>query len=310
MKIPMPKKVLPVALAIFLAAPAVALAAPAGYETEVEWGVNYRSAPSSDGYKYRMIPKGEYIHVIQEVNNYWLQIQTQDGQIGYISANSKYTDYDHLVRTSNATITKGVNFRSSPKVTNNKIGSISRGTVVQVLEQTNSYWVKISHNGRIGYVSTDYINLSSTGTSPGGGQVVTPTNPGDQHESPSSKADQIISFAESLIGKVSYDYGTRNVSKLIFDCSSFTEYVFERYGVELKWGTRYQKSAGKAVSKSNLQKGDLVFFGTSGSSINHVGIYIENGKFIHNTPSQDGVTIDSINSGYWADKYISARRVL
>ena len=127
---------------------------------------------------------------------------------------------------------------------------------------------------------------------------------------PSATADKIINFAESLMGKVTYEYGVRNTSKLIFDCSSFTQYVFAQYGVKLDWGTRYQKNAGQAVSKSNLKKGDLVFFATSGSSINHVGIYIENGQFIHNTPSKNGLTINSLNTGYWADKYVSARRVL
>lgn len=300
----MKKKILPLALAAFLATPIVAWAAPAGYETKVEWGVNYRSAPSTDSYKFRMLPKGEYIHVIEQVNNYWLKIQTQDGQIGYISANSKYTDYDEQPTSGTGTITRGVNFRSSPKVANNKIGSISRGTVVQVLEQTNSWWVKVSYNGRVGYVSSDYISI-------GGSPAPAPTpSQGSGINVPGNKADQIISFAESLIGKVSYEFGVRNRNRLIFDCSSFTQYVFEKHGVSLKWGTRYQKSAGYAVSKSNLKKGDLVFFGTSGNSINHVGIYIDNGKFIHNTPSKNGVTINNLNTGYWKDKYISARRVL
>jgi len=308
MKKALRKKALPVALALFLAAPSVTLAAPAGYETVVKWGVNFRSEPSTDGYKYRMIPKGEYIHVIQEVNSYWLQIQTQDGQIGYISADAKYTDYVSPSTVATGTITKGVNFRSSPKVADNKIGSISKGTKVQVLEITNQWWVKIQYNGKIGYVSSDYITVN--GQIPGapssgsGGQQ--PGNP-PQAE---NRADQIIAFAESLIGKVTYEYGVRNTSKLIFDCSSFTQYVFQQFGVDLKWGTKYQKSAGTAVSKANLKKGDLVFFATSGSSINHVGIYIENGKFIHNTPSKNGVTINDLNTGYWKDKYVSARRVL
>jgi len=304
------KKALPLALAFFIAVPAVASAAQINYETEVEWGVNLRSSPSTSSQVYRMLPKGENIHVISQVNDYWLQVQTKDGQVGYISADSKYTDYHSSPSTAGTgTITSGVNFRSSPKVADNKIGSISRGTVVEVLEVTNAYWVKIRYNGKIGYVSSSYISLSSGGSggggsSSGGGTVVQPP------ASPSATADQIISFAESLMGKVTYEYGVRNTSKLIFDCSSFTQYVFAQFGIKLDWGTRYQKNAGQAVSKSNLQKGDLVFFATSGSSINHVGIYIENGNFIHNTPSKNGLSINSLNTGYWADKYVSARRVL
>lgn len=300
------KRILPLALGLFLALPLVAWAAPAGFGTKVEWGVNYRSAPSTNSHVYRMLPKGEYIRVIQEVGNNWLQIQTQDGQTGYISSNPKYTNYSRSSQTSGTgTITKGVNFRSAPKVANNKIGSISKGTVVTVLEVTNNWWVKVQHNGKVGYVSANYITVHSSPSAPA------PSNPGTGTSVPSSKkADQIIDFAKSLMGKVTYQYGKRIPSKMIFDCSSFTQYVFEQHGVKLKWGTRYQKSAGKAVSKSNLKKGDLVFFGTSGNSINHVGIYIENGQFIHNVPSKNGVTINNLNTGYWKDKYISARRVL
>jgi len=127
-----------------------------------------------------------------------------------------------------------------------------------------------------------------------------------------SKADAVIQTAKSLIGRAEYDFGTRDTKNLIFDCSSFTQYVFAKHGVDLKWGTRYQKNAGKYVSKANLQKGDLVFFSSSkSSSITHVGIYIGNGQFIHILDvSGSDVHISSLKSGKWADRYVTARRVL
>ncbi|MCA0757134.1 C40 family peptidase [Paenibacillus sp. N4] len=210
------------------------------YETTVIYGVNLRAAASTSGTKIRLLSKGEQINVISKVNSYWLKVSTKDGRTGYISASSKYTNY----------------------------------------------------------------NSGSTGSS-------TPST--SVPSSGSTKADKVISLAQSYIGRVSYDYGTRNTSRLIFDCSSFTEFIFAKVGVDLKWGTRLQKSQGTAVSKSNLRKGDLVFFDTIGSNnkvINHVGIYMGGGKIIHNTPSVDGVTISSLTSGYWAGRYVSARRVL
>lgn len=231
------KKSILLALALCLVAPTAVQASSSRYETEIERGVNFRAAPSTSAYVFRMIPKGEDIHVIEKYNSYWLKIRVQDGTEGFISSDPKYTDY------------KG--------------------------------------------------SGSGSGSSTGGGG------------SSSVKADNIIDFARSLQGRVTYDYGTRNPDRLIFDCSSFTEYVFERYGVQLKWGTRYQQYEGTAVSKSNLRKGDLVFFSTTGSSsVNHVGIYIGNGQFIHNKPSANGVAVNSLNSGYWKDHYIKARRVL
>ncbi|MBD2868008.1 C40 family peptidase [Paenibacillus arenilitoris] len=132
-------------------------------------------------------------------------------------------------------------------------------------------------------------------------------------EAASSKADKVISYAKKYKGRVSYDWGTRNTKKLIFDCSSFTEFIFAKVGVDLKWGTASQKYQGKGVSKSSLKKGDLVFFDTIGKNnkkINHVGIYMGGGKFIHNTPSVDGIAISSLTSGFWKRAYVSARRVL
>lgn len=127
----------------------------------------------------------------------------------------------------------------------------------------------------------------------------------------SAKADAIIAKAKSLQGKVKYVFGVNNPSRLYFDCSSFTKYVFGQYGVSLKWGTKYQKSQGTYVSKSNLRKGDLVFFNNGKSkTISHVGIYIGNGQFIHNTigSSFNGVRINKLSD--YSHRYSTARRVL
>lgn len=129
----------------------------------------------------------------------------------------------------------------------------------------------------------------------------------------SQKADKIIALAESLKGKVKYKFGVNNPSKYYFDCSSFTKYVFGKYGVSLKWGTKYQSKEGAYVSKSNLKKGDLIFFSSqSGKSktITHVGIYMGNGKFIHNTIGShiNGILISKLSD--YSKRYVTARRVI
>ncbi|RKP53809.1 NlpC/P60 family protein [Cohnella endophytica] len=126
------------------------------------------------------------------------------------------------------------------------------------------------------------------------------------------KKAAIISFAKSLQGKVTYKFGVNNPSKLIFDCSSFTKYVFAKQGISLKWGTAYQSKQGTYVAKKNLQPGDLVFLSVSTpGKINHVGIYIGGGKFIHNTigKSFNGILISDLNSSTYSKRYITARRV-
>ena len=268
-------------------------AAAATYETEVTYGVNFRKDPSSSSSVYRMLKKGEEIHVIQQVNDYWLKIETKDGKVGYISANDKYTNYDGNVY---AVATGGVNFRSAPKVSDNKIGFISKGDKVKVLEQVNSYWLKVEYQGRVGYTSTNYFNYEP------------PAKP-----APTAKASEIIATAKSYIGKFEYDWGAEpwNTNYKKSDCSAFVQLVFnKKHGYDLPRTSKQQSKEGSYVSKSNLKPGDLVFFDTTDNGeINHVGIYIGDGDFIHSSPINK-VGISNLNKGYWKDKYETARRVL
>jgi cell wall-associated NlpC family hydrolase len=67
-----------------------------------------------------------------------------------------------------------------------------------------------------------------------------------------------------------------------YDCSGFTKEVFEQYGVKLPRNSWKQAKVGKKVSRKNLRKGDLIFFNSQKQKrINHVGIYLGDGKFIH-----------------------------
>ncbi|RXZ84017.1 NlpC/P60 family protein [Paenibacillaceae bacterium] len=129
----------------------------------------------------------------------------------------------------------------------------------------------------------------------------------------SAKSDRVIASARSLQGKVRYKFGLNNPKTYTFDCSSFTKYVFGLHGVSLKWGSKAQSKQGSFVARKNLRKGDLIFMSVSTpGKINHVGIYMGNGQFIHNTNggSRNGVTISNLNSSNYSKRYITARRVL
>ena len=264
----------------------------------VERSVNFRSAPSTDSSVYSLLKAGTTFEILDKVNQYWVKANV-NGKVGYVSTNY-ISEKASSSSGATGTVTRSVNFRSAPSTDSKVYGLLSTGTKFQLLEKVNSYWLKIKADGKVGYVSTDYVTTSGTPA---------PSTPSTSKPD-ASTADRIIQQAKKLQGVTRYEYGV-NKAPNVMDCSAFTKYVFGKEGVELRWGTRYQQDAGKAVSKSNLQKGDLVFFGTSSKNdINHVGIYMDNGQFIHNAPSTDGVTISSLTSGYWKDKYISARRVL
>lgn len=274
----------------------------------VEESVNFRTAPSTSSSIIGLIKAGTSFEVLEQVNSYWVKANV-NGQTGYLSTN--YVKLDSSPSGSAATgqgvVEKGVNFRTGPSTSSTVIGLVKAGTTFQLVETVNSYWVKVNINGQIGYLSTAYIQLGATAPS-NPAPAPTPT-PAPSEQAPTI-ADRVIHHANNLIGVTEYKYGS-NLPPTLLDCSSFTKFVFGIEGVNLKWGTRYQKDAGTAVSRSNLQKGDLVFFWTSSSGvIDHVGIYIGDGKIIHNTPSMNGVGISSITSGYWDTHYVSARRVL
>lgn len=206
---------------------------------------------------------------------------------------------------STATVERSVNFRSAPSTSSKVYQTLKKGTKIEVLQDLNRYWVKASVNGKVGYVSKNYISSFAKPSSSSSSSSSKSSQSGQK----SAKAEKIIQHAKNLIGVTKYKYGA-NQAPTLMDCSAFVKYVFGKEGISLKWGTRFLKDAGKYVSKNNLQPGDLILFRVgSSSSIGHVGIYIGDGKMIHNSSSKN-VNIASITSGYWEPRYVTARRVL
>jgi cell wall-associated NlpC family hydrolase len=89
----------------------------------------------------------------------------------------------------------------------------------------------------------------------------------------------IEKIAKSMLGK-KYKWGGDGPYR--YDCSGFTKEVFEENGIELPRQAKEQAKVGIKVYQHQLKKGDLVFFTSKNhTTINHVGIYLGNGKFIH-----------------------------
>nr|UWI48522.1 NlpC/P60 family protein [Clostridioides difficile] len=126
----------------------------------------------------------------------------------------------------------------------------------------------------------------------------------------SSKADKLINLAKSKLG-CKYVYGATGPNN--FDCSGFTQWCYKNaLGITIPSVSSSQGNAGKGVDKSNLQRGDLVFFSSNGpkGKINHVGMYIGNNEFIHSPHTGDVVKITSLNGSYYKKNYVRARRFI
>ena len=97
-------------------------------------------------------------------------------------------------------------------------------------------------------------------------------------------------------------------SKRGVDCSGFVQQAFRMgLGVSVPRSTQGLSQAGKAVDRRSLRAGDLVFFDT-GVKQAHVGIYLDDGQFLHASTSQ-GVTISSLSNIYWRKNFRKAVRL-
>ena len=118
-------------------------------------------------------------------------------------------------------------------------------------------------------------------------------------------SSKLITYASKFVG-TPYQFG--GTTPTAFDCSGYLTYVYREFGVNLPRVTSDIYKVGQSVSKTNLQPGDLVFFETYKPGASHAGIYAGNNQFIHASTSR-GVRYDSLNSSYWAPKYLGAKRV-
>lgn len=118
----------------------------------------------------------------------------------------------------------------------------------------------------------------------------------------------IIQKASQYIG-TPYRYGGEGPGG--FDCSGFVKYIYGNFGVTLPHSAAAQAAIGQAVTRDELNPGDLVFFCCGRGGIDHVGIYCGSDKFIHSSsPRSGGVIFSSLSEGYYARTYYSATRIL
>ena len=105
--------------------------------------------------------------------------------------------------------------------------------------------------------------------------------------------EAIVAYAKQFLGNP-YKYGGTSLTEGC-DCSGFTMQVYSKFGYSIGRDSRTQSNAsGSSIDAGSLKKGDLIFY-ASEDTINHVGIYIGDGKIIHSSNARTGITISPAN---------------
>lgn len=130
----------------------------------------------------------------------------------------------------------------------------------------------------------------------------------DHYDEDQLSDNALVSSALEHLG-VRYKWGGNNPDTG-FDCSGLVVYAaLQSLGLQLPRSTSELAHAGTAVSRQELQPGDLVFFNTLGRRYSHVGIYVGDNQFVHAPNSRGVVRIEKMDMRYWSKRFNGARRL-
>ncbi len=226
-----------------------------------------------------------------------------------------------------------VNIRKEASTSSEVLMTVELNTEITVIGEEGE-WYKVNTSVGEAYILKELLSDEKISTTSRGGKNIrgATENIAEEELQNTSTIDKIstsegekigekiVSYAEQFLG-VPYVYGGASPSG--FDCSGFTMYVFDKFGIDMAHGAQNQAELGKVINtdkssssslKNNLQPGDLVFFldYETMDEIGHCGIYIGDGEFIH-ASSGTGycIKIDSLLPGeYYNTRYCAARRVI
>ena len=233
------------------------------------------------------MPKDAGCEIVQNIGD-WYEIQSGNVH-GFVKAEYLMSGDEAKARASEimsvvATVTTQTLYvREQPNTECTILSLMPMGEELQVLEDLGD-WVKIDLDGDEGYVSKEYVSLSSelqkamTMTEVKYGQGV------------SDVRVSLVSYATQFVGNP-YVWGGTSLTKGA-DCSGFVLSVFAKYGISLPHHAASQAGCGTKISASEAQPGDLFFYG-NGRGINHVAIYIGNGQVVHASSPKTGIKISN-----------------
>ena len=252
--------------------------------------LNIRAIPSTDGKLVGKLPKNAACEIINTENE-WAHIVSGEVE-GYVKLEFLLTGPDAKIMANKliATVVKvnadALKVRDNPSLDSAVYTTVPMGEELEYLETLDG-WFKVSIDGEEKYMSSDYaaveekLNTAITMTELLYGQGV------------SDVRVDLVEYAKQYIGNP-YVWGGTSLTKGA-DCSGFVLSVFKNYGIKLSHSSRSQANEGTKISSSDLKPGDLIFYGNSSGSINHVAIYIGGNQVVHASSPKTGIKISKYN---------------
>ncbi len=252
--------------------------------------LNIRAIPSTDGKLVGKLPKHAACEIINS-DNEWAHIVSGEVE-GYVKLEFLLTGPDAKIMANDlvATVVKvnadALKVRDNPSLDSAVYTTVPMGEELEYIETLDG-WFKVSIDGEEKYMSSDYaiveekLNTAITMTELLYGQGV------------SDVRVDLVEYAKQFIGNP-YVWGGTSLTKGA-DCSGFVLSVFKNYGIKLSHSSRAQANEGTKISSSDLKPGDLIFYGNSKGSINHVAIYIGGNQVVHASSPKTGIKISKYN---------------
>ncbi len=255
---------------------------------DVEGNLNVRKKASTGSSVVGKLTKYAACEILGEEDG-WYKIESGNVE-GYVSADYIITGEEALIiaqteaRLMATVTTNSLRVRKEPSTDAKKLSNVAKGEELNVIEVLNG-WVKVEFDGyEEAYVSSDYVTVEKklkTGNTLDelryGGEI-------------SDVRIDLVNYALQFVGN-RYVWGGNSLTNGV-DCSGFTKQVYKKFGITLPRTSYTQPSAGKKIKASAAKPGDLFFYGDS-DGINHVAIYIGNGKVVHAANKRDGIKISN-----------------
>lgn len=251
--------------------------------------LNLRSEAGTNSPIKTVIPQNGSVAVDGKINDSWYSVW-YNGYSGYVFSEylsfSKAYEADFGIGEVNAT---DVRMRATASYDGDIIGKYDYGATFNVTGIFGE-WYRVDNNGSPGYIYSDFLTLKYSGTD----------------ADSVSDGQQIVDTAMKYLG-ISYVYGGTSASG--FDCSGLVYYTYKECGYSTNRTAASLYQDGTAVSRDDLQPGDVICFATNGY-IHHTGIYIGDGQFIHASSGAGKVVITDLSTSYYSSHYYGARRIV